>query len=141
MNDATRSIVVMICLGFCAGGLIATSREPSINKHGSLGSFSSFDAEGSYQFAASDLHKFTFGQLEEIVRADASVRFPRARIEFGSVKVERGILTMPVVLFGPNHAAQAFLYKLVPDKHSWKITGAQRLWFVSPSQIVRGLRV
>jgi hypothetical protein len=141
MNDATRSIVVMVCLGFCAGGLIATSREPSIGKHGALGFFSDFDTESSYQFAAGDLHKFSFGQLEEIIRADAAVRFPRARIEFGSAKVEHGMLTMPVVLFGPDHAAQAFLYKLVPDKNSWKITDTQRLWFVSPSQIVRGLRV
>jgi hypothetical protein len=141
MNAPTRSAIIMICLGFCAGGLIATSQETSIREYATGESYFGFDAESSYQLAASDLHKFSFGQLEEIIRADAAARFPRVRIEFGSLKVEHGMLIVPVVLFAPNHEMQAFLYKLVPDKKSWKITGAQRLWFVSPSQIVRGLQV
>jgi hypothetical protein len=47
---------------------------------------------------------------------------------------------MNVVLFG-DHQAQAFLYTLVPEKNSWKITSSHRLWFVPVTQIARGLRV
>jgi hypothetical protein len=141
MNAATRSIVVLVCVCFCAAGLIATSREPSLKNYGTPEFLPGLDTESSYQLAASDLHKVSFAQLEEIVRADVFSRFPSVRVEFGSLNVEHGSLTIPVVLFAPNHEMQAFLYKLTPDKKSWKITGAQRLWFVSPSQIVRGLRV
>jgi hypothetical protein len=141
MNAATRSIVVLVCVCFCAAGLIATSHEPSLKNYGASEFLRGLDTESSYQLAASDLHKVSFAQLEEIVRADVFSRFPRARVEFGSLKVDHGTLTIPVVLFAPNHEMQAFLYKLMPDKKSWKITGAQRLWFVLPSQIARGLRV
>ena len=141
MNAPSRSAIILVCLGFCAGGLIATSHETSIRKNGTPEWFTSFSPESSYQFAASDLDKFNFGQLEGIIRADVFSKFPSARVEFGSVKVEHGALTMPVVLFGPNHETQAFLYRLVPDKNSWKIAGAQRLWFVSPTKILHGLRV
>ena len=141
MNAATRSIVVLVSVCFCAAGLIVTSHEPSPTNYGTSEFWPGFDTESSYQLAASDLHKVSFAQLEEIIRADVFSRFPRVRVEFGSLKVEHGTLTIPVVLFAPNHEMQAFLYKLMPDKKSWKITGAQRLWFVSPSQIVRGVRV
>ena len=141
MNALTRSTIVLVCVGFCAGGLIVTSQETSIRKNGTPEWFTSFGPESSYQFAASDLDKFNFGQLEGIIRADVFSKFPSARVEFGSVKVEHGALTMPVILFGPNRATQAFLYRLVPDKNSWKIAGAQRLWFVPRAHLLRGLQV
>ena len=71
----------------------------------------------------------------------AVAKFPNARIEFGSVKVERGMLIMPVVFFGPNQQSQAFLYGFVPHNNTWKIVSTHRLWFVPPSQIARGLQV
>lgn len=95
----------------------------------------------SFEFASSDLHKFSFAQLEEIVRADAASRFPNVRVELGSVKADRGLLSMNVILFGPNHQTQAFLYTVVPEKNSWRIASSRRLWFVPPTQIARGLRV
>ena len=51
------------------------------------------------------------------------------------------MLTMNVILFGPNHQTEAFLYTVVPGKNSWRIASSHRLWFVSPNQIARGLRV
>jgi hypothetical protein len=95
-----------------------------------------------YWFASGDLRNFSYAQLEEIVRADASTRFPSARVELsGFLKAERGAVNITVVLFGPNRQSQAVLYALAPDKNSWKISSARRLWFVPPSQIARGLRI
>jgi hypothetical protein len=69
------------------------------------------------------------------------VRFPNRRVELGSVKTDHGRLMMTVVLFGPRRETQAYLYGLTAEKSSWKISSTQRLWFIPPSQIVRGLRV
>jgi hypothetical protein len=141
MNNLSRSVVVAINLALCALGVIATARQPSFGEMAASEFPAAIGLQTGYQFACGDLHKFSFAQLEAIVRADATTRFPNARVELGSVKAEHGVLTMTVVFFGPNHQTQAFLYGLVPEKNSWKIASAHRLWFVSPSQIARGLRV
>lgn len=140
MNNPIRCIIVLLSAVFCAGGWISVTRDSFDSPFNDSGSARN-EALSDYRFAAIDLHNLSFAQLEEIVRADAATRFPDARLELGSVKAERGILSMTVVLFGPNRQAQAVLYALVPDKNSWKISSTRRLWFVPPSQIARGLRV
>ena len=139
MNNLIRALVVLISAALCAGGLIWHGGHASSPYSAGSDGFAGTEFVSSFEFASTDL--ISFAQLEEIVRADAVVRFPNARVELGSVKDERGALTMNVVLFGPNQQTQAFLYRLVPDKNSWKIASTQRLWFVPPTQIARGLRV
>ena len=140
MNYPSRCIVFLASVAICAGGWISTARDRS---GGGLepSDFNAFDPLSDYRLASGDLQKFSYARLEELVRADAAIRFPNARMELGSIKVERGMLNMTVVLFGPNRHSQAVLYALVPEKNSWKISSARRLWFVPPSQIARGLRV
>ena len=140
MNSPSRTIIVLACGAVCAGGWLSAASGQFDSFAGSSRAFR-LDVQGDYAFASTDLHKFSFAQLEEIVRADAATRFPNARVELGSIKSERGTLSMTVVLFGPNRQAQAVLYALVPAKDSWKISSTRRLWFVPPSQIARGLRV
>jgi hypothetical protein len=141
MNNLSRSIIFAACVGACAGGWIFIARDnPSSPPAASAGSIDAAGQNG-YEYASGNFYKFTFAQLETLVRADAAAKFPNTRIELGVVKAERGILTVPVVFFGPNHQTQAFLYRLVPEKNSWKIAGTRRLWFVPSSEIARGLRV
>ena len=140
MNNLTRVLLVFISAALCAEGVIWHGHCGSSDPAAAADSFIGTEFV-SFEFASADRHKFSFVQLEEIVRADAGTRFPNARVELGSVKAERGRLTMNVVLFGPNHEAQAFLYTMLPEKNSWKIASAHRLWFVPSTQIARGLRV
>jgi len=141
MNNLTRFSILIICSAVCALGLILTAGQVSnLEIAGSAFCWNNELSDG-FQLASTDLHKFSFAQLEEIVRAQAATKYPNARIEFGSVKVEHGMLIMPVVFFGPNQQTQAFLYGFVPHNNTWKIVSTHRLWFVPPSQIARGLRV
>ena len=140
MNNSIRGLIVLATAAVCAGGWVSVARDNVVIPFGQSGS-ASRGLQEDYKFASADLHRYSFAQLEEVVRADAATRFPNARVELGSVKAEHGGLSMTVVLFGPNRQTQAVLYALVPDKDSWKISSARRLWFVPPSQIARGLRI
>ena len=141
MNRLSRSVLLLMSLGFCVAGLITIAGDsnrwaaiaPRLN--------SDADPQTGYEFASGNLRQASFAEVEELVRADAACRFPNCRIELGSVRTERSGLVMNIVLFGPNHANQAFLYKLVPKNNSWQIAGTHRLWFVPASQIARGRRV
>lgn len=141
MNYLTRILVVVVSAGVCAGGVILTARDTSPDHIFGLNSFADAGFVSSFEPASSDLQKFSFAQIEEIVRADAANRFPNMRVELGSVKAGHGTLMMNVVLFGPNDQAQAFVYSLAPNRSSWKIVSTRRLWFVPPNQITRGVRV
>ncbi|HJT81682.1 MAG TPA: hypothetical protein VJ719_10825 [Chthoniobacterales bacterium] len=140
MNSSLRCLILLVAAALCAGGWVSVARD---DLDGALGLSASAagELESDYKFASIDLHRLSFAQLEEVVRADAATRFPNTRVELGSVKGERGGLSMTVVVFGPNRQSQAVLYALVPNKDSWKILSARRLRFVPPSQIGRGLRI
>lgn len=138
MNNTIRELIVLASAAICAGGWVSVARDTVVIPFGQSVASGLRD---DYKFASADLHKYSFAQLEEVVRADAAARFPNTRVELGSVKAEHGGLSMTVVFFGPNRQTQAVLYALVPHKDSWKISSARRLWFVPPSQIARGLRI
>jgi hypothetical protein len=140
MNAFARSTVLAISLTLCAGGLISIARESS-SQVAEFAFGTDIVPPDDYRFASTDLHNFSFAQLQAIVRADAATRFPNSRMELGSLKAEEGFLTMTVVFFGAHRQTEAFLYSLVPKKNSWKISNTRRLWFVPVSQIARGLQV
>ena len=140
MNNPIRCLMVLVAAALCAGGWVSVARD-NLDCALVLSASTESELDSDYKFASVDLHKLSFAQLEEVVCADAATRFPNARVELGSVKAEQGGLSMTVILFGPNRQSQAVLYALVPDKDSWKISSARRLWFVPPSQIARGLRI
>jgi hypothetical protein len=141
MNRLIRSFAVLISLGLCAAGLIAIVGGSPRFPLSAPSSFADAGPQTGYEFASANVEQPDFSEVEEIVRTDAASRFPNSRIELGSVKAEHSGITMSVVLFGPNHATQAFLYRLEPKDHSWHIARTHRLWFVPASQIARGRRV
>src|SRR5436305_1106554 len=79
VNNLSRVIIVVTTLGLCAGGLIVNARNASPIATAGSDSFNSTRFLSSFEFASSDLYKFSFYQLEQIVRADAAARFPNAR--------------------------------------------------------------
>ena len=140
MNNSTRCLAILVSAAICAGGWVLVARDNCDGAPGRSGAVQN-ELNSDYKFASADLHQVSFSQLEEVVCADANVRFPNARVELGSIKAEHGDISMTVVVFEPNRQTQAVLYLLAPDKTSWKISSARRLWFVPPSQITRGLRI
>jgi hypothetical protein len=142
MNAATRFTIIAACFLLCAGGIIVahSSSERSSKIDNDCEEFGMIDLAGDYQYAASET-KLSFKQLESIIRHDGSAMSQQARIEFGSVKMERGTALVQVLFFAPDGRMQPFLYKVVPEKNSWKIVSAQRMWFVPRSHLLRGLRV
>jgi hypothetical protein len=141
MNGKTRLTLIGTSLLLCAGGaLIAnSSRAKSSETNANCESFDVANGGGDgYQYAASD-QKPSFQELEAIIRRDPTARSQKGRLEFGSVKMDHGTAIAQVV-FVQSDRVQPFLYKLLPERDSWRVVNVQRLWFVPRSHLLRGLR-
>jgi hypothetical protein len=143
MKASTRFTIVAMSLLLCAAGIF-TARSAWERISTSDVCFESADtiatADG-YQFATSSARpKLTFQQLETIIRGDPTAKLQRGRIEFGSVRMEEGTALAQVVFVSNDGRVQPFLYKLSPERNSWKIVNVQRLWFVPRSHLLRGVR-
>jgi len=71
-----------------------------------------------------------FQQLETIIRRDPIAQSQHGRMEFGSVRMEEGQRLAEVMFVNNDGRVQPFLYKLLPERNSWKIVNVQRMWFV-----------
>jgi hypothetical protein len=143
MKTATRLTIIGASLLLCAGGIfIANSWRKEISNSGA--SSESIDASTSddgYQFAASHARpKLTFQELETIIRRDPVAKSQHGRMEFGSVRMEEGTALAEVMFVSNDGRVQPFLYKLLPERDSWKIVNVQRMWFVPRSHLLRGVR-
>lgn len=126
----------------CAGGIISSSRGRISTIDNDNGRRGSADLTAAYQYAASDASlKLSLNQIELIIRRDPIGKTAQGKIEFGSVTVEHGAVVAQVLFLEADGRTQAFLYKLRPEKKSWKIESAQRVWFMPRSRLLRGLRV
>src|SRR5256885_5834340 len=95
-----------------------------------------------YQFAATKSRpKLTLQELETIVRRDPTAKLHYARIEFGSLRMEQGTALAQVFFVSNDGRVLPFIYKLLPERDSWKIVNVQRIWFVPRSRLLRGVRV
>jgi len=143
MKTRTRLTIVAISGLLCAGGILI-ARLTSEEKSTANINAESMDAIGTsdgYQFAASKARpKLTFQQLETIIRRDPVAKSQRGRMEFGSVRMEEGTALAEVMFVSNDGRVQPFLYKLLPERDSWKIVNVQRLWFVPRSHLLRGVR-
>jgi hypothetical protein len=90
---------------------------------------------------AADTHKPTFKEMESVIRRDAAARSQHGRMEFGSVRIQQGTTLAEIIFVADDGRVQPFLYKLLPEKNSWKIVNVQRIWFVPRSRLLRGVRV
>ncbi|HEY6070931.1 MAG TPA: hypothetical protein VIU85_06120, partial [Chthoniobacterales bacterium] len=82
----------------------------------------------------------TFQQLETIIRRDPVAKAQRGRIEFGSVRMEEGAAIAEVMFISNDDRVTPFLYKLQPERNSWKVVNVQRVWYVPRSHLLRGVR-
>lgn len=143
MKASTRFAIIGTSLLLCAGGiLIAHSAAERIsNSDASSDSMDGIVATDGYQFAASRARpKLTFQQLETIIRRDPVAKSQRGRMEFGSVRMEEGTALAEVMFVSNDGRVQPFLYKLSPERDSWKIVNVQRMWYVPRSHLLRGVR-
>ena len=142
MKTRTRLAIVAASMLLCAAGiLIANSGSRKVSS--ADGCFESSDAIATtdgYQFAASARPKLTFQEIESIIRRDPTAKSQRGRIEFGSVRMEQGTALAEVMFVGNDGRVLPLLYKLLPERDSWKIVNVQRMWYVPRSHLLRGVR-
>ena len=135
---ATVTGSVLLCV---AGVFVAKSGSQKIAGDGFA--FDPMDpavAIDGYQFASSRAPTLTFQELETIIRRDPTAKQQRGKIEFGSVRLEQGTALAEVMFVSDDGRVFPFLYKLLPERNSWKIVNVQRIWYVPRSHLLRGVR-
>jgi hypothetical protein len=138
----TRFAILASCVGLCVVGIFVATTESEKNEIANSGSGSeeTILAADGYQFAASRTPKLTFQQLETIIRRDAVAKAHPGRIEFGSVRMDEGSALAEVMFISNDDRVTPFLYKLQPERNSWKVVNVQRIWYVPRSHLLRGVR-
>jgi hypothetical protein len=143
MKTATRFAIVAASAFLCAGGLFVANTRSGKVSNGDY-QFQLADSgwsEDGYQYASSDEQpKLTFQQLEAIIRKDPTAKQQPGKIEFGSVRMEQGSALAEVMFVSNDGHVLPLLYKLLPQRSSWKIVNVQRMWYVPRSHLLRGVR-
>ena len=91
-------------------------------------------------FAADSSRRPTFKELETIIRRDPVAKSQHGKIEFGSIRIDNDAALAEVMFVSDNGNVLPFLYKLHPERNTWKIINVQRLWYVPRSHLLRGIR-
>jgi hypothetical protein len=142
MKSRTRFTIVAASALLCAAGIFIANSGPEKIATGDF-AFEQVDpliASDGYQFAVSRTPKLTFQQLESIIRKDPTAKQQRGKIEFGSVRMEQGTALAEVMFVSDDGRVLPMLYKLLPERSSWKIVNVQRMWYVPRSHLLRGVR-
>ncbi len=135
---ATVAGNVLLCV---AGIIMARSESAEVSTDAFVfGSMERSGAIGDYQFASSRAPSLTFQQLETIIRRDPTAKQQRGKIEFGSMRLDQGTALAEVMFVSDDGRVFPFLYKLLPQRNSWKIVNVQRIWYVPRSHLLRGVR-
>jgi hypothetical protein len=142
MKTSTRLAIVGVCALLCAAGIyiVHSESEKIVRDEVNVDPMDEIVSADGYQFAASRTPKLTFQQLETIIRRDPVAKSQRGKLEFGSVRMEQGSALAEVMFVSNDGRVQPFLYKLLPERNSWKIVNVQRMWFVPRSHLLRGMR-
>ncbi|MFL6590528.1 MAG: DUF4864 domain-containing protein [Chthoniobacterales bacterium] len=89
-----------------------------------LAAFRAADYSSIYRQAASGVQqKFSFAEYQTMMRRDYGHLTPAERIEFGSVTINGSAAAVQVFVREPSGSVRAFLYTLVAEDGSWKISG------------------
>ena len=143
MKTATRFAVIGICLLLCAIGVTIANRSQEKLSSDSI-NLELADAttvDDGYRYASSSAQpRLTFQQLEAIIRKDPTAKQQHGKIEFGSVRMEQGTALAEVMFVSDDGRVLPFLYKLLPQRNSWKVVNVQRIWYVPRSHLLRGVR-
>jgi hypothetical protein len=141
MKTSTRFVLIGASILLCAAGIFLNSGSENISSDDISLEPVATPADDGYQFAATRVRpKLTFQELERIIRRDPVTRSQRGRMEFGSVRMEEDSAFAEVMFVSNDGRVQPFLYKLLPERNSWKIVNVQRMWFVPRSHLLRGVR-
>lgn len=142
MKTSTRFAIMIASMSLCLGGIFITglSSERINSGNPEFVTTETIAAAEGYQFAASRLPKLTFQELETIIRRDPVAKAQRGRIEFGSVRMEESAAIAEVMFISNDDRVTPFLYKLQPERNSWKVVNVQRIWYVPRSHLLRGVR-
>jgi hypothetical protein len=143
MNSITRLGIVGACAVLCAvAAIVANSAR---NQEASVGDdLQSFNwnqiVNGYRRVAGESPRELTFRQVESVIRRHAFATAHHARMEFGSVEVAGRTALVQVLFFAPDGAMCPVIYKLAAKHDSWKVVSVQRIWFVPPSRLLRGVK-
>ena len=143
MKTATRFALIGTCLLLCAIGVAIANRCPEeiSSDSVSLEPAKAITVDNGYRYASSSAQpKLTFQHLEAIIRKDPTAKQQRGKIEFGSVRMEQGTAFAEVMFISDDGRVLPLLYKLLPQRNSWKIINVQRIWYVPRSHLLRGIR-
>jgi hypothetical protein len=143
MKTATRFTIVAVSAFLCAAGLfVANTRSERVsNVDCAFQLADSGSSEDGYQYASSDEQpRLTLQQLEAIIRKDPTAKQQGGKIEFGSVRMEQGAAVAEVMFVSNDGNVLPLLYRLLPQRSSWKIVNVQRMWYVPRSHLLRGVR-
>ena len=142
MKLSTRLATVGGSVLLCVVGIVlARSQSPEVSRIASVfDSMGRSGAIGDYQLASSRAQSLTFQELEIIIRRDPTAKQQRGKIEFGLVHMEQGTALAEVMFVSDDGRVLPFLYKLLPQRNSWKIVNVQRIWYVPRSHLLRGVR-
>ncbi|HST30783.1 MAG TPA: hypothetical protein VLK27_08090 [Chthoniobacterales bacterium] len=142
MKTSTRLAIVSASALLCAAGIFITNS--GVGEIGrdktDFDSMNVISSADDYQFAVSRTPKLTFQQLEAIIRKDPTAKEQRGKIEFGSVRMEEGTALAEVMFVSDDGRVLPLLYKLLPQRNSWKIVNVHRIWYVPRSHLLRGVR-
>lgn len=140
MKTSTRFVILAASMSLCGGGIFIGNSGLATKETANVESTETILAADGYQFAATHTPKLTFQQLETIIRGDPIAKAQRGRIEFGSVRMEEGSAIAEVMFISNDDRVTPFLYKLQPERDSWKVVNVQRIWYVPRSHLLRGVR-
>lgn len=142
MKPSIKFATVVGSVLLCAVGIIiARFQSHEISSDALVfGSSDPAVAIDGYQFASTRTPTLTFQQLETIIRRDPTAKQHRGKIEFGSVRLDQGTALAEVMFVSNDGRVIPFLYKLLPERNSWKIVNVQRIWYVPRSHLLRGVR-
>jgi hypothetical protein len=143
MKTSTRLAIIGASAFLCAAGIFISRAGSEIipNDDFAYRPVTLMSAEEGYQFTSSKSEpKLTFQQLEAIIRKDPTAKEQRGKIEFGSVRMEQGSALAEVMFVRDDGRVLPMLYKLLPQRNSWKIVNVQRMWYVPRSHLLRGVR-
>ena len=89
-----------------------------------LAAFRAADYSSVYRQAASGVQqKFSFAEYQTMICRDYGHLTSAERIEFGSVAINGSAAAVQVFVRDPSGSVRAFLYTLVSEDGSWKISG------------------
>lgn len=139
MSPLAKASLLLFFFSLCGSAMLVThqvsSQRPPPTPHqlfavvnDQISALRAADYTSAYRYAASGVQqKFTLPQFKTMALRSYG-EMPRGqRVEFGTVRLEGGNAVLEVFLFDVDGTVRAFLYSLVPERETWKISGVEEV--------------